>query len=279
MPIFVLAGPSATQALKLLLVPSLIYFITIAGRRWGARVAGWLAAFPVIAAPLLVVIALEHGPAFGVAAAAGTLLAIVPYALFCLTHAWCARRMTWLGSLTMAFSVYTVAILLVSQLMVGVARGAAFVVAVLVFVHCALPRTAGLPFGAPFPPPAVGLRMLLAGLLVFLTTTLASVTGPRWSGILAMFPILGSVIVGFTHRRDGAVCVLQALHGIVYGLWAFVAYCVTWIIFIPRIRIFPASGLATLAALGVHGVAGYILQRTRFESGRRIDSSLPVPRG
>ena len=34
--------------LKLLLVPTLIALITLAGRRWGPAVAGWLARFPVL---------------------------------------------------------------------------------------------------------------------------------------------------------------------------------------------------------------------------------------
>lgn len=36
---------TAVLALKLFLVPVLIYLVTLAGRRWGPLVAGWLSAF------------------------------------------------------------------------------------------------------------------------------------------------------------------------------------------------------------------------------------------
>ena len=38
--------------LKLLLVPALIYAVTLAGRRWGPDVAGWLSAFPILSGPI-----------------------------------------------------------------------------------------------------------------------------------------------------------------------------------------------------------------------------------
>jgi hypothetical protein len=44
---------NAVLLLKLLLVPLLIYLVTLAGRRWGPAVAGWLSAFPIVAGPIL----------------------------------------------------------------------------------------------------------------------------------------------------------------------------------------------------------------------------------
>jgi hypothetical protein len=40
---------NAVLALKLTLLPLLIYLVTLAGRRWGQAVAGWLSAFPILA--------------------------------------------------------------------------------------------------------------------------------------------------------------------------------------------------------------------------------------
>ena len=56
--------------LKLLLVPSLLATVTLVARRWGANVAGWLASFPIVAGPVLLVLTLEQGAAFGARAAA-----------------------------------------------------------------------------------------------------------------------------------------------------------------------------------------------------------------
>jgi hypothetical protein len=46
-------------------------------------VAGWLSAFPVVAGPILLTIALEHGTEFAADAAEGTLLAVGATLVFC----------------------------------------------------------------------------------------------------------------------------------------------------------------------------------------------------
>jgi hypothetical protein len=68
--------------LKLILVPALIAGVTLAGRRWGPAVAGWLSAFPVVAGPILLFMALEHGPTFAATAAIGTLSAVLAILAF-----------------------------------------------------------------------------------------------------------------------------------------------------------------------------------------------------
>ena len=50
--------------LKLLLVPGLVAAVTLAVRRWGPAVGGWLAGLPVVAGPVLVFYAIEQGDAF-----------------------------------------------------------------------------------------------------------------------------------------------------------------------------------------------------------------------
>ena len=63
-------------ALKLTLVPLLIAAVTLATRRWGPRVGGFLTALPVVTGPTLCFYAIEQGQAFGAHAATGTLLAL-----------------------------------------------------------------------------------------------------------------------------------------------------------------------------------------------------------
>ena len=68
---------NAVLLLKLFLVPLLIALVTLAGRRWGPGVAGWLSAFPVVAGPILFFIAVEQGADFAANAAVGTLSAVL----------------------------------------------------------------------------------------------------------------------------------------------------------------------------------------------------------
>src|SRR6266403_1907809 len=74
-------------ALKLVLTPALIGTATLAGRRWGQSVGGWLVGLPLTTGPVAFFIALDHGTAFAVAAAILQPLDLGPAALFALVVA------------------------------------------------------------------------------------------------------------------------------------------------------------------------------------------------
>ena len=63
-------------ALKIFLAPACVVGVSLAGRRWGASVAGLLGGFPVVGGPILLVVTLVHGRDFGAHAAAGSLLGL-----------------------------------------------------------------------------------------------------------------------------------------------------------------------------------------------------------
>jgi len=84
-----------TLLLKILLVPVLIASVTLVGRRYGQRVGGWLGSFPIVAGPILFVLAFENGAEFGAAAAYSAFIAIVPAMIFYVVYARLALRATW----------------------------------------------------------------------------------------------------------------------------------------------------------------------------------------
>jgi hypothetical protein len=71
-------------ALKITLAPALVVAATLAARRWGDRVGGIVIAIPIVAGPVLLVLALDHGRAFVQHAATGALVGIVAVCGFCL---------------------------------------------------------------------------------------------------------------------------------------------------------------------------------------------------
>ncbi|HBZ07754.1 MAG TPA: hypothetical protein DEP03_15785, partial [Massilia sp.] len=101
---------TAVLALKLFLVPLLIWLVTLAGRRWGPAVAGWLSAFPIVAGPILLTLTLEQGPSFAASAAEGTLLAVVAILVFSLAYAWACVRYGVGGSMLLALLAYGLAV-------------------------------------------------------------------------------------------------------------------------------------------------------------------------
>src|SRR3954471_18650002 len=91
-----LRGRMSLLVMKLTLAPGLVVATTLAGRRWGPRTAGWLGGLPVVVAPILLALALEHGRHFAALAAEGALISLLSLTLFILAYGWSARWMGWL---------------------------------------------------------------------------------------------------------------------------------------------------------------------------------------
>ena len=90
--------------LKVLLVPALVVFVTLGGRRWGPRVGGFLTSFPIVAGPTLFFFAAEQGGAFASEAARATLVALVGVAVSGLVYAWVSLGLPWGASLAASWA-------------------------------------------------------------------------------------------------------------------------------------------------------------------------------
>ena len=250
--------------LKLLLVPALIVLVTLAGRRWGPAVAGWLSAFPVVAGPILFFIAVEQGALFAAQAAVGTLSAVLGMLAFGLSYAWAATRFAWPLSLPLAYIGYAVAVVLLDWWNAALPAAVLGVLAGLWIAPWLYPVLTEAPRPPVKPPGDLLLRMGMGAMLVLLVTYFAASLGPTLSGILAMFPVMGTVLVLFTHRSAGAAASIQLLRGMVLGFYSFATFCAVLAWTLQMIGIGPAFLCAIAAAalvqllsrlwLGRHGL-------------------------
>lgn len=253
--------------LKLLLVPALIAAITLAGRRWGPAVAGWLSAFPVVSAPVLFFIALEQGPVFATTATTATLSAVLAILVFGISYCWAARRYRWPACLSLSLLAYSLAVSLLNawNASLAVACGSVLIalrVAPRLYPHApeiALPP--GKSRGDLF------WRALAAALLVLTVTGFATRLGARLSGLLAMFPVMASVLAVFSHRQAGAGFVIRLLRGMVYGYWAFACFCLALALALPRLPLASAFTLALAIAIGVQALTRLSLSRPALTAG------------
>ncbi|PWF49170.1 hypothetical protein [Massilia glaciei] len=242
---------SAVLLLKLFLVPLLILGVTLAGRRWGPAVAGWLSAFPIVAGPILLTLALEQGAQFAAHAAHGTLLAVLAIMVFTLGYVWASARFQVPGSMACALAVYGVALAALQAVELDILACFALVIAALLLtpllfappVAAAAPAKAG-PGDLPW-------RMLAAAMLVLFVTYSASRLGARLSGFLAMFPVMSTVLVGFSHHRSGRAFAVALLRGMIYGYFAFATFCVLVSLLLQRQSIAFAFSVALACALVV----------------------------
>ena len=88
--------------LKLLLAPALVVLSSLAARRWGPRLGGILVTIPIVAGPILLIIALEHGGTFAAQAATFATAANVALAVFALALIVAVDRVPWWAAMLIA---------------------------------------------------------------------------------------------------------------------------------------------------------------------------------
>jgi len=253
---------SRTLCLKLFLVPVLILGITLAGRRWGPAVAGWLSAFPVISSPILFFIATEQGAAFAAVSAIATLSAVLANLCFGLAYAWPATRSGWRLSIVSGLSAFAVAVLALNQWAPTLPLACGAVFGTLFVAPYCYPSGAGLANleARSGGRSDLGWRMTAAGLLVLLVTGFASTLGPRMSGLLAMFPVMGSVLAVFSHRQYGPAFAILLLKNMVWGYYAFAVFCAVLAVCLPLFTVQAAFVLALGAAVSVQAAMRFVLR-------------------
>lgn len=245
--------------LKLTLAPGLVTATTLAGRRWGPRMAGWLGGLPVVVAPILLAIALEHDDDFAARSAGGALLGLLSLTFFILAYGWSARVMGWLPAAALGWLAFAIGTLLLDQ--VDPPNWLALVLACASFAAAAalLPRAPAEPAGSA-PHYDLALRAGATAVLVLVLTGLAGTLGPRLSGLLASFPVLATVLAAFTHAQEGPAAAAQLLRGFATGLVAFAVFCFSVAELLPHHPLGLTFLVSAAVALAAH-VLSFGLQR------------------
>ena len=246
--------------LKLILVPVLIGALSLAGRRWGPAVGGWLAGLPWTSGPVALFLALEQGTTFASNAAQGTLMGLVSVAAFCLAYSVTAGRRGWMASMLVGWASF----LVVTSALNGftVSLGGAFVgtLAVLAAVAVVLPEGGHAEVRRPSPWWEIPLRMVAALAIVLLITGTAASLGPRLSGLLSPFPVYATVLAAFTHQFEGAPAATRLLRGVMIGLFSFALFFAILSGTLFSWGLAPAFGAATLGAIVTHTIGLFVLR-------------------
>jgi hypothetical protein len=236
-----------TFLLKLVLVPIFIAVVSLAGRRWGTTVGGWLIGLPFTSGPVAFFLALEQGNFFAHEASEAIMLGIVSAFAFCLAYARSARRFAWFQSALAGMAAFFACTLLLDALSLslwiefGLAL-LALVLSVLLMPHVGSDEIA--PWRTRWELPA---RMVSATALVVLITGVAPLLGPRLTGLLSPFPIYATTLGVFVHRSQGGEEAAKLLRGVVVGSFTFIVFFL-----ILSLTIVPwGVGFSFLTAIGV----------------------------
>lgn len=237
---------------KLVLTPVLIASASLAGRRWGAAMTGWLVALPLTSGPIFVFVALELGQGSAVAAAAGSLLGALGQVAFAATYAALARRTGWLVSLVGAALAFGAAVAIVPAEAPAFLFVAALVAAAVVAAWLLPTRSDE---SQPATPPSrwdIPARALVATVLVVAISGIAPLIGGRAAGILATFPVYVSVLTTFAHRVGGPGQAGEVLLGLVVGLPGFASFFFIVASLLGSIGLWPSVTLALTVAIGLN---------------------------
>jgi hypothetical protein len=252
---------SVILGLKLVLVPALIAGITLAGRRWGPAVAGWLSAFPVVSAPILLFITLEQGSAFAANAAIGTFASVLANLAFSIAYAWTATRHSWSVSLLAGFTGYAGTVAGITLWAPTLPAAAIAVTAGLVLGLRMYPAPSSPTHPPADPPNDLVWRMIAGAILVLSITHFSSRLGPRLTGSLAMFPVMASVVVAFSHRHSGSGFAIRLLRGMALGYFAFGSFCLVLALLLPSGSIGTSFAAALTCAALVQVISRIFLRR------------------
>jgi hypothetical protein len=236
---------------KLLLGPGLVAAASLAGRRWGSTVAGVLVSIPIVLGPILLIVTIEQGEAFGADAATSALLAMLALAVFVVVFERAGRTVRWDLTTLLGWAAFLAAALLVSR--IEPAPLVALVVAVCSFAAAiAVTPPPREPAGRTTPPPWWDLpaRALATAALILALTGAADGLGPALAGALAPFPVATTVVAAFVLAQDGPAAATEMLRGFMRGIYGTIAFC-----FLTAVLIEPL-GTAAAFAIGFAGSIG-----------------------
>lgn len=253
-------------ALKLTLVPLFLLVVSMSGKWWGPSIAGWLAGLPVVAGPILFILVLVHGPSFGAHAATLSLSAILASEAFNFAYAWTCRSRSWPEALAVGLIAWFISACGLSMLPTSPIWAATVALAAVCFGQSFLPRSSAVAAGAPLTRSDLMGRMAAGAVLTLVVTSLSGWAGPVWSGLLAVFPLLGIVLSVSSHRAHGPAFVISLLRGMVLGRFSFAVFCLLLSLSLsyqrPLVAFVEASVLAMIVQWGTKRLA--TMQRAKI---------------
>ena len=255
---------SAETALRLALVPAAVWLASLAARRWGHAVSGYLGGLPLIGGPITLFLAIDLGTEFAARSALFTLAAVLGQAAHLMAFAYAGRGGRWPVALAAGWFSFFAVSFLATLLPMTPWIALALAVSGLAAAWRWLPRVRGE--AAPPAIPALELRLRLgaAFALAALILWAAPAFGPVVSGVLLSMPITGSIMPPFTLALYGPGSLARLLRGFVVGLAGFSTF------FLVVATAAPALGVPASFAAATAGALAVVFATSRILNPRRM---------
>ena len=252
-------GSLPLLVIKLIGTPAIVGGATLAGRRWGPTVAGWIGGLPLASGPLTYFLAVEQSPRF----AAATLAGMLGVAVFGVAFCRLAPLGPWILPTLAGVALYLA--IAAALLFVRLPAASAFVIAIAALIIAAV--TVGSPASARAvvsPPPwDLPARTIAATALVIGLSALAATLGARVVGLIAPFPVYASIMGSFTHALYGPGTAIRLIRGVVIGLYGFACFYLS-VALLAETSVLLAFAVGTVTALIAHGGSMVLIRRLRW---------------
>jgi len=249
-------------ALKLILAPLIIGFASLAGRKWGPAVSGWIVGMPLTSGPVIFFVTLSNGKDFAAAASLGVLsggLSLVAYAL---TYSWLAVKFPWWVSIAGSLLVFSISTLLLQNFIFPLLPIFVLVCMALVIGLRLMPKD-GVQKEAENKPRKwdIPARIFIGTSFILLLTGIAPYIGSRLTGLLTTIPLYVTILAIFAHRNQGSAAAAHVQRGLLYGMFAFTGFFIILNLVLERVNLAVAFGAAILSALVIQGSSLFILRQ------------------
>ncbi len=230
------------------LTSAAVLLVLTAAKHFGPRVAGLVAALPLVTAPALVWLAHEQGTAFAVGAAVSSVAACAMLAVFASAFAIVARVAG--AGLALAAGGLAAAAMTLPTLAAGVGLGRALAFALIfcVVAHLAMPARCAVAVRCPASPLGSTGVAVMVGIFTALLATVGPALGDTATGVLSSLPLIGGAAAIREHAHGGHRASSQFLRGYVAGLFGKAAFGAAFALLAPALGSELAVVLACVAA-------------------------------
>ena len=251
--------------LKLILAPVIIGSASLAGRRWGSAVSGWIVGMPLTSGPVIFILAISHDAAFATNAALGVLsggLSLVAYAL---TYAWLATRFRWQVAITGSLLVFGTCTTLLQNFTLPLLPIFIVVCGTILIGIRLMPKDVIIEADeTKLGRWDIPSRILIGTSFILLLTGIAPFIGSRLTGLLTTIPLYVTILSIFAQRHQGPAAAAHVLRGLLYGMFAFTGFFIVLSLLLERTSIAVAFLSATLMALTIQGCSLFVLRKTHY---------------
>lgn len=246
--------------LKLILAPVIIGSASLAGRKWGPAVSGWIVGMPLTSGPVIFFVALSHSASFAANAALGVLsggLSLVAYAL---TYSWLAVKFRWQVAIAGSLLVFATSTTILQNYTFPLLPVFTLVCAAIALGLWLMPNDTVTNQSEEKPGKwDIPFRILIGTSFILLLTGIAPLIGSRLTGLLTTIPLYVTILTIFAHQHQGPAAAAHVLRGLLYGMFAFTGFFIVLSLLIEKTSLAVSFGAAVLTALAVQGSSLLIL--------------------